>query len=241
MNKIRINKYLAKSGLGSRRECEKYVVNGNIKVNGETIHDLSYMVDLNSDEVLYNGEIVRPEESSIYLMMNKPAGYLCSKHDKFHKKNVYQLLKAKQDVFSVGRLDLDAEGLLLFTNDGEFANQLAHPRYKIRKKYLISVTGGLNNDKIEKLEEGIELEEGITGRCHIDVINAKKDKVLLYITIYQGWKRQIKRMFKAVGHRVLSIKRVEFGNLKLGDLPSGKTRKLTDKEISSLKRLVRKK
>ncbi len=236
---MRINKYLSKCGLASRRKCEEFVINGHIKVNGKIIKDLSYQIDENEDVVEYDTKIISPAKELKYLILHKPKGYLTTLKDPFKRQTIKDLIKdIPQRVFPVGRLDFDSEGLIFLTNDGDLANKLLHPKYKISKKYYVVLNKTINVDDIQILENGIELEEGITSPAKIKIIEHKHKKTHLYITIHQGWKRQIKRMFKVVGKKVIRLKRVEFASLKLGKLQKGMYRNLTKNEIELLKKKI---
>jgi len=174
-----------------------------------------------------------------YLMLNKPPGYLVTLKDPFKRPTVKELLPSlKERVFHVGRLDYDSEGLLLLTSDGELAHRLAHPRYKIPKTYLVDVKGMPDPSKISRLEKGIVLDGKKTAPAQIAKLRDSSKKTLFQIEIYEGRKREVKRMFEAVGHRVLHLKRVGFGGIRLGKLRTGKWRFLTRREVSSLQRKV---
>jgi len=178
-------------------------------------------------------------EGMAYLMLNKPPGYLVTLKDPFKRPTVKELLPSlKERVFHVGRLDYDSEGLLLLTNDGELAHRLAHPRYKIPKTYLVNVKGMPDPSKISRLEKGIVLDGKKTAPARIAKLRDSSKKTLFQVEIYEGRKREVKRMFEAVGHRVLHLKRVGFGGIRLGKLRTGKWRFLTRREVSSLQRKV---
>ncbi len=234
---IRLNKFLAQAGVASRREVDKMIAEGRIKVNGLVIKELGYKIDDEKDRVEVEGKRVERGEGLIYLMINKPPGYLVTLKDHFQRPTIQQLLPPlKKRVYPVGRLDYDSSGLLLVMNDGELAYRLTHPRFKVPKAYLVKVKGEPDPSKLSRLEKGIYLDGKKTAPAKIAQIAGSSKKNLLKIEIYEGRKREIKRMFKAIGHRVLQLRRVSFGGLRLGRLKTGKWRFLTRKEIDILKK-----
>lgn len=236
---IRLNKFLAQAGVASRREVDRLIDEGKIKVNGRVVQTLGTKIDDQKDRVEVGGKPVKRGEGMAYLMLNKPPGYLVTLKDPFKRPTVKELLPSlKERVFPVGRLDYDSEGLLLFTNDGELAHRLAHPRYKIPKNYLVDVKGMPDSSKISRLEKGIVLDGKKTAPARIAKLRDSSKKTLFQVEIYEGRKREVKRMFEAVGHRVLHLKRVGFGGIRLGKLRTGKWRFLTQREVSSLQRKV---
>lgn len=236
---IRLNKFLAQAGVASRREVDRLIAEGKIKVNGRVVQTLGTKIDDQKDRVEVGGKPVKRGEGMAYLMLNKPPGYLVTLKDPFKRPTVKELLPSlKERVFPVGRLDYDSEGLLLFTNDGELAHRLAHPRYKIPKNYLVDVKGMPDPSKISRLEKGIVLDGKKTAPARIAKLRDSSKKTLFQVEIYEGRKREVKRMFEAVGHRVLHLKRVGFGGIRLGKLRTGKWRFLTQREVSSLQRKV---
>jgi len=236
---IRLNKFLAQAGVASRREVDKMIAEGRIKVNGQVVQVLGYKIDDEKDRVDVEGRRVEKEEELIYLMINKPPGYLVTLKDNFQRPTIQQLLPSlRKRVFPVGRLDYDSSGLLLLTNDGELAFRLTHPRFKVPKVYLVKVKGEPVPSEITRLEKGIYLDDKKTAPAKIARIEGDPKKSLLEIEIYEGRKREVKRMFQAIGHKVIQLQRINFGGLGLGSLKTGKWRFLTPKEIDSLKKQV---
>lgn len=234
---IRINKFLARCQLGSRRQVENLIKNGQIKVNGNICSDLSTMIDPDNDQVSYNNKILQFNTDKIYLMMNKPLNYLVTSRDDFGRKTVYELLPDfGVHLFAIGRLDYNSQGLLLFTSDGDFANKIIHPRYKLPKVYKVKVKGKLSNDQIEQLRNGVKIESGMTQKALVFVKQTQQNCMTLKMTIYEGQKRQIRYMIKAVGSEVLSLKRLQIGSVQLGKLPTGMWRMLKPSEVTNLKR-----
>jgi 23S rRNA pseudouridine2605 synthase len=232
---IRINKFLARCKLGSRRKVEEFILNGEVNINGEISRNLSCMINPASDVVKYKGKVLTLNQDKIYLMLNKPLNYLVSSRDDFGRKLVYELLPDfNTHLFSIGRLDYNSEGLLLFTNDGDFAQKIIHPRFKLPKLYKVSVKGRILNEQVEKLRNGVMIETGKTQPALVFIKQRDEKKSVLKITIYEGQKRQIRYMMKAVGTEALELKRLQIGNLKLGKLPSGMWRFLKPNEYMDL-------
>ncbi len=236
---IRLNKFLAQAGVASRREVDKMIAEGKIKVNGQVVQVLGYKIDDKKDRVEVEGRRVEREEGLVYLMLNKPPGYLVTLKDNFQRPTIQQLLPSlRERVFPVGRLDYDSSGLLLMMNDGELAYRLTHPRFKVPKAYLVKVRGEPDPSELARLEKGIYLDGKKTAPAKIAQIRSDPKKNLFKIEIYEGRKREVKRMFQAIGHKVLQLQRTNFGGLKLGSLKAGKWRYLTRKEIDTLKKLA---
>jgi pseudouridine synthase len=236
---IRLNKFLAQAGVASRREVDKMIAEGRIKVNGQVVKALGSKIDDEKDRVEVGGRRVAREEELVCLMLNKPPGYLVTLKDNFQRPTIQHLLPSlRQRVFPVGRLDYDSSGLLLMMNDGELAYRLTHPRFKVPKTYLVKVKGEPDPSELTRLEKGIYLDGKKTAPAKIAQIRSYPKKSLFKIEIYEGRKREVKRMFQAIGHKVLQLQRTNFGGLKLGSLKAGKWRYLTRKEVDYLKKLA---
>ncbi|HDP69569.1 MAG TPA: rRNA pseudouridine synthase [Actinobacteria bacterium] len=233
----RLQKVMAKAGIASRRKCEELILQGKVKVNGKIVKELGFKVDSLRDAIEVNGEILEFSEK-IHLVLNKPSGYLTSSSDSFGRAMVMDLINEETRVFPVGRLDKDTEGLLFFTNDGELANRLMHPKFGFKKTYIAEVKGCPEKRSMDKLRKGIELDDGRTYPADVKLIKEGKEKSVIEITISEGRKRQIRRMFKAIGHDVIKLKRVKYGPLSLEGLKLGQCRRLTDLEIQSLLKAV---
>ena len=232
---VRINKFLAQCNLGSRRSVEKLILDGKILVNGKVEMNLSLQIDPNMDVIKYEGKEIMPQKENIYLMLNKPKKYLVSKKDDFDRKLIYDLLPDfGTNLFYIGRLDYMSEGLLLLTNDGDFAEKIIHPRYKLQKLYKVKIKGKISDDNVEKLRKGIMLNGKMTKPAIVFVNSVKNNTTTLKITIFEGRKRQIRYMLKSVGSEVLELKRLQIGNVKLNKLPLGMWRMLKPSEIISL-------
>lgn len=231
---------MARSGVGSRRYCEELIKSGRVKVNGKVVTELGTKVDPAKDKVEVDDKAIHPKEERLYIMINKPSGFITSVTDKFGRPTVIDLLGGISDrVYPVGRLDIDTEGLLILTNDGELAFRLTHPRYKVRKTYVAEVIGHPTDENLDRLRKGIMLEDGMTAPAEVKILRQVKNATFVEITIHEGRKRQIKRMFQAIGHRVVFLKRISIDNVLLDNLPLGDFRHLTEKEIDNLYRAVR--
>ncbi|MBI5410715.1 MAG: rRNA pseudouridine synthase [Nitrospirae bacterium] len=236
----RLQKVIADSGLASRRKAEEMIAQGRVTVNGRTVRELGTKVDPDRDHVKVDGRHLRPVPPSVFLMLNKPKGYMSSLSDPAGRQTITDLLPGVGlRVFPVGRLDYDSEGLMLLTNQGELAQALLHPRYHVPKTYLIKVKGVLTDEEITSLERGVEMEDGLTAPASVKKVRKAEENSWLEITIHEGRKHQVKRMLEVVGHPVIKLTRVRFGPLNLRDLPLGEYRYLTDREANALRALVR--
>ena len=232
---VRINKYLAICNLGSRRSVETLISNNRIKINGNIITDLSTIINEDKDVVEFDGKALVPTVEKIYLILNKPKKYVVTTKDELDRSTVYDLLPDfGVNIFSIGRLDYMSEGLLHFTNDGDFSEKIIHPRYKLPKLYKVKVKGNMDKAKLDKLRNGVKISGKITQPAIVHLKKATPDVTILRMTIFEGRKRQIRYMLKAVGSEVLELKRLQIGNLKLGKLPPGMWRMLKPGEIRSL-------
>ncbi|MCB5230261.1 MAG: pseudouridine synthase [Candidatus Cloacimonas sp.] len=232
---MRINKYLAMCNLGSRRSVEELVLNGEIYVNGEKCLDLATDIELGKDVVTLEGETLKVSEKKIYIAMNKPRGYIVTKSDELNRKTVFDLLPDfGVHVFAVGRLDMDSEGLLLITNDGEFANKVMHPSYKLSKIYKVDIKGRISNNQLKALQEGVEIDGEMTLPARVFVKKSNDEMTTLRMTIFEGKNRQIRRMIDAVGLEVLNLRRLQVGGVKLNDLPTGLYRPLRKFEVEAI-------
>ncbi len=236
--KIRLNRYLSISGVTSRRKAEFLILQGKVKVNGKTVRELSYRVDTEKDIVEVEGKVVKPERKR-YIILNKPCCYLTALQDK-EKKTIRELIKdIPERVFPVGRLDYNTEGLLILTNDGELANRILHPRYKLPKVYLALVSGVVDRKRLELLRKGAELEDGFARPDSVEVVKTYRNgRSLLKVVFHEGRKHIVKRYLGSFGHKVLRLKRVAVGPVELGNLPVGRWRGLTPAELKKLFRAV---
>ena len=233
---MRLQKYLASCGVASRRNAEIMITDGRIAVNGMTVTELGTQVDEMTDVVTVDGEIVRPEEEKYYIAYNKPVGEISSVRDPEGRATVLDRFRDfPVRLFPVGRLDYDSEGLLLLTNDGELMNRLLHPSFEIPKSYLTRVSNAVTDEEIHTLRKGVMIDGRMTSPAEVRLIRHDAFSTELLITIHEGRNRQVRKMIAAIGRQVVRLKRVRFGPVQLGDLPSGMWRKLTDEEIAKLK------
>jgi len=236
---IRLNKFLSQAGISSRREADRLITEGRVKVNNRVVQELGYKIDDQKDSIEIDGSKVNKEQTFIYLMLNKPKGYLVTLKDAFGRPTVINLLSnLKRRVFPVGRLDYESEGLLLLTNDGELTHRLTHPSYSIKKTYLVKVKGEPDSAKLSKLEKGIVLDGKKTAPAKVTLLESNPKRSLLRVEIHEGRKREVRRMFEFIGYRVLKLVRVDFAGLKMGKLKSGTWRFLRQQEIKKLKEQV---
>jgi 23S rRNA pseudouridine2605 synthase/16S rRNA pseudouridine516 synthase len=235
----RLQKVIAHAGIVSRREAERLITEGRVAVNGSIVTQLGTKVDPARDKVKVDDRLVKSFPGKVYVLMNKPAGYVSTLKDPQERPVVTDLLdRINTRVFPVGRLDYDAEGVLLLTNDGELAHRLQHPRYGISRTYEVKVKDVPANSKLSSLRKGVRLEDGITLPAKAKFLKKTTKNCWLKITLYEGKNRQVKRMCAAIGHPVLKIKRVSLGPLSLGDVSRGKYRHLTQDEVKELYALV---
>lgn len=235
----RLQKVLARAGLGSRRKCEQLITSGRVEVNGVKVTELGTKVSL-QDAITVDGRPISLERK-VYLMFHKPKGVITSLRDPEGRKTISDYLKdIPERVYPVGRLDYDSEGLLLLTNDGDFANRMTHPRFAVPRTYLATVKGVPHGSLLEKLARGIELEDGMTAPAEVDYHDIAEDQTrsVISITIREGRNRQVRRMFEAIRHPVIRLKRIEFGPLTLQGLARGKYRPLTEQEVELLNQLA---
>lgn len=232
---MRLNKYIAHSGITSRRKADELIGKGQVKINGEVAHVGAEVRE--GDLVEVSGRIIRPEKKLVYYMLNKPAGYITSLEDDRGRKTVMELFgDIKERIYPIGRLDYNTSGLLLLTNDGELANHIMHPSRVIVKTYEAEVKGFFRHADAEKLRRGIDIgDRRPTAPAEIEILRQSDSTSLVIVRIHEGRNRQVRRMMEAVGHEVLHLERTSVGNLKLGHLKPGRWRKLSEKEIQYLK------
>lgn len=236
MEKVRLQKYIAQAGIASRRKAEEFIKAGKVSINDNIVIEPWFMVGKN-DSVRIDGELISPEEELIYIMLNKPEGYISTVKEQFSRKAVLDLVKdVKQRIYPVGRLDYDTEGLLLLTNDGELTYKLTHPKYEVSKTYIAQVKGILNSEEISKFQSGLVIEDYITSPAKLKVIGKCKDISTLKISIHEGRNRQVRKMCEAIGHPVVKLKRTSIGSLNIDQLALSKWRYLTEQEIQELKK-----
>ena len=229
----RLQKIIAQSGICSRREAENLILNGKVSVDGKIITQLGSKASLNQ-KIRVEGKLLSLNITKIYIMLNKPRGYVSTVKDERGRKTILDLIDTSERVYPVGRLDLNSEGLILLTNDGDLTNLLIHPRSEVKKTYRVKISGSITEEKLDKLRAGVELDDGLTAPAEIYLL----DKDLVEVTIHEGRNRQVRRMFAAIGYDVKRLRRIKFANLTLDGLKVGNFRYLTPEEVKSLKILV---
>jgi len=231
----RLQKILSRAGVASRREAERMITDGRVAVNGKPVTELGAKADPSRDAVTVDGKPVSVAEKRVYILLNKPVGYVTTMKDPEGRPIVTDLLRGLGvRVFPVGRLDYNTEGLLLLTNDGDWANRLAHPRHEVDKEYLVRVKGTVSREQITRLERGLELEDGRTAPARVSVTRQSDNNTWIAVTIHEGRYRQVRRMCEAVGLSVVRLRRVRYGALALGELKIGEYRHLTHGEVTAL-------
>ena len=234
---MRLNKYIAHSGVTSRRKADDLIAQGRVKVNG-TLPPVGYEVR-DGDVVEVSGQVIRPEKKKVYYMLNKPPGYITSREDDRGRKTVMELLDdLNERVYPVGRLDYATSGLFILTNDGDLANHLMHPSKEVLKTYMVEVKGLFRHVDAQKLRNGVDIgDRRRTAPAEIEILKQSESTSVVMVRIHEGRNRQVRRMMDAVGHSVVKLERTAVGNLKLGHLKMGRYRKLSDNEINYLRSL----
>ena len=234
-NKIRVQKILADCGIASRRKAEEMIAAGEVKVNGKIVQ-IGDKADPRRDKITVRGRRVEPVREAAYIMLNKPRGYITTMSDERDRKCVAELIPdVEQRVYPVGRLDKDSEGLLLMTNDGNFANAMLHPARHVPKTYRVTVHPGVTDEQLAQMETGMVIDGRKTAPARVRVLTEEKGRVVLEIVLYEGRNRQIRNMCEQLGLEVARLRRIAMGSVRLGMLPSGKWRELTPEEVRRLK------
>jgi pseudouridine synthase len=235
---MRLNKFLAHSGVCSRRAADLLIQSGRVSVNGIPVQKLGVAVDEKTDHVTVDGKKVSLHENLIYILLNKPKGYLSTVRDSFRRATVLHLVGKEKKVFPVGRLDLNTEGVLLLTNDGELTYRLTHPKFEIEKIYLVTVRGKMDEEILRRFQEGVKLEEGVIARGQAKIIKKGEMESVFELKLKEGRKREIKLMCQVLSLRVTSLVRSRFAHLTAQGLKTGQWRYLSDREVHDLKKLA---
>ena len=247
MEETRLQKYMAECGIASRRKCEELILQGKVEVNGIVVKELGTKIIENKDEVKFNGKVIKKDNKKIYILLNKPIGYVTTANDQFNRDTVLDLVKIKERVVPVGRLDMYTSGALILTNDGELVNKLTHPKNEIRKTYNVTVVGIVTAELIENLKNGVEIdisdseeEEKIykTKPAQAKILKIDKEKNIsrIQIVIHEGKNRQVRKMCEALGKKVIALHRSKIGEIEVKGVKLGEWRHLTAKEIQNLKK-----
>lgn len=231
--RVRLNKLLADRGVSSRRHADELIGAGRVRVDGRVVRELGTIV-LREARIEVDGVAAREGPAPRYIALNKPAGILSSARAERGRRSVVDLIRSRERLYPVGRLDADSEGLILLTNDGDWAERVLHPRYGHDREYEVGVLGSLTTEAVARLRRGVQLEEGIARAVRVSVVETTREGGRLDVVLRSGWKRQIRRMCAAVGLRVARLRRVRIGPLRLGRLAAGQWRPLTSREIAAL-------
>ena len=238
MEEIRLQKYIADCGITSRRKAEELIKQGKIKVNGQIVHELGTKINPQKDIVLYQDKKIKEKQKNVYILLNKPIGYVTTVKDQFERPSVLDLVKVKQRVVPVGRLDMYTSGALILTNDGDFVYQVTHPKHEIDKTYTVTIKGIVTEQDVELLKNGVKIEDYTTKPAKVKILKTdlEKNTSRLEITIHEGKNRQIRKMCEAVGYPVLALHRSKISGVDVKDLPLGKWRFLSKQEVERILR-----
>lgn len=237
-NQIRLNRYLALCGLGSRRKCDDLIASGAIKVNGKLVTQMGARIDPRKDRVEFYNKVLTPENKHLFILLNKPLHTVTTASDEKHRKTVLDVVQVDQRIFPVGRLDYETTGALLLTSDGKLAYFLTHPRYHVRKVYRVLLDKRIRPIDLHHLRHGVVLDDGKTAPCRAEEIRIIDNVSLLEIELFEGRNRQIRRMLETLGYQIKKLHRVEFAGLRVDDMKTGEWRKLTAEEVQKLRKLA---
>lgn len=232
---MRLQKYLADCGVASRRKAEEWIARGEVAVNGEVRREMGISIEPGQDVVTVRGQIVTPPSRRLYLALHKPCGIITSTADQFGRRTVLDLIPLSERLFPIGRLDYDTSGLLLLTNDGEFAHHIMHPKYDCPKTYRAVIPGRLSPSQLDALRQGMDIGGEYSSPAQVEVEQETAGRSVVRLTIHEGKNRQVRRMLQKAGHPAISLCRIAVGQVVLGDLPEGEWRHLTAEEIDSLR------
>ena len=232
----RLQKYLAQCGVASRRNCEELILQGRVQVNGVTVTELGTKINPEKDKIKFDGKDIKQAQKLVYILLNKPIGYVTTADDQFGRDTVLDLVKVKERIVPVGRLDMYTSGALILTNDGDFVYQVTHPKHEIEKTYTVTIKGIVQNSEVEQLRNGIKIDDYITKPARVKILktDTEKDISRLEITIHEGKNRQVRKMCEAVGRKVLALHRSKIGGIGVKDIELGKWRYLTANEVQQI-------
>ena len=236
-NEIRLQKYLAECGIASRRKAEEYIQEGKVQVNGKAVTELGAKINTEKDIVYFNNKKVAKQNENIYILLNKPIGYVTTTKDQFNRETVLNLIKGiNKRIVPVGRLDMYTSGALLLTNDGDFTYKITHPSHEITKTYVATLRGIITYEEIEKLKSGVEIEDYLTRPAKVKILKTDTEKNIsrIEITIHEGKNRQVRKMCEAIGRNVMALHRSKIGNIGVKDLKIGEWRYLSQNEIKNI-------
>lgn len=233
----RLQKYLASAGIASRRKCEEFILQGKVKVNGITITELGSKINTDTDTVEFEDKLIKKgDNKKVYILLNKPIGYVTTTKEQFGREKVLDLIKTNRRLVPVGRLDMYTSGALILTDDGDFVYKVTHPKHEIEKTYIATVHGEVSDEEIEKLRQGVKIEDYTTSIAKVKRIqyNPETKQTRLVITIHEGKNRQVRKMCEAIGKKVIALHRSKIGNIEVKDIPLGKWRYLTQSEVKQI-------
>ena len=232
----RLQKYLAECGIASRRKCEEYILQGKVKVNNNLVTELGTKINPQKDIVAFEGKEIKRENKKIYILLNKPIGYVTTAEEQFGRDKVLDLVKVKERIVPVGRLDMYTSGALILTNDGDFVYKITHPKHEITKTYTVTLKGIVNKTEVEQLRKGVKIEDYITKPAKVKILKTDEEKDIsrLEITIHEGKNRQIRKMCESIGKKVLALHRSKIGNIDVKSIKIGEWRYLKDSEVKEL-------
>lgn len=233
---IRLQKYMAEVGIASRRKAEELILEGKVKVNGKIANELGIKILPNKDIVEYNGKKVVLEKEYVYILLNKPIGYVTTVKDQFNRDSILDLVKTNKRIVPVGRLDMYTSGAIILTNDGDFVYKVTHPKHEIEKTYTVTIKGIVKSNEVEELKKGVKIEDYITKPARVKILKTDEEKNIsrLEITIHEGKNRQVRKMCEAIGHKVLALHRSKIAGIGVKDLELGKWRYLTKNEVRKI-------
>ena len=231
---MRLNKFLSTAGIASRRKCDELIKEGRVSVNGQIMTEMGFDVNLKKDVVKFDGRVISLPTSFVYYKFNKPKGYVCTANDEKGRKTIFDLVNSSYRLFSVGRLDYDTEGLLILTNDGDFANKISHPTFHIEKEYRVTVEGEILESEMAVLRKGVVVDGERLPSSKVKWLSYEKGFTKLSVIIDEGQNRQIRRMFEAIGKNIKLLKRIRIGKVSLGGLKRGELKELKPLEIALL-------
>ena len=236
-DKIRLQKYLAEAGVASRRKSEELILQEKVKVNGKVITELGSKVNPDIDKIEYNGKEIKINKEYVYILLNKPIGYVTTVKDQFNRESVLDLIKTNKRLVPVGRLDMYTSGALILTNDGDFVYKVTHPKHEIEKTYTVTIKGIVTTEEVNKLRKGVKIEDYTTKPAKVKILKTDNEKDIsrLEITIHEGKNRQVRKMCEAIDHKVLALHRSKIAGIGVKDIPLGKWRYLTSKEVEIIK------
>ncbi len=233
----RLQKFLANQGICSRRKAEEYILAGKVKVNGQVVTELGTKVNPEKDKIEFNGQVVSNNVKKVYILLNKPIGYVSTVKDQFNRPTVIELLKkVKENVVPVGRLDMYTSGALILSNDGDFIYQVTHPKHEVNKTYQVTIKGKITNEEVESLKKGVDIGDYITRPAQVKIMKIDEEKNIsrIEITIHEGKNRQVRKMCEAIDKKVLALHRSKIGNIGVKDLKLGEYRYLSKEELKEL-------